>query len=115
HADIYPDVAAIQWQFHQLLRMVPRRGLVVSNAADANLEQVIGQGCWSAVERFSSTSGSAGWWVQAAPGADYSSFAVMQGERRMGEVHWSLMGRHNAENALAAMLAARDAGVDIAT
>lgn len=116
HADIYPDVAAIQWQFHQLLRMVPRRGLVVSNANDANLEQVIAQGCWTGVERFSgAAAGDAVWSAQGAPGSDYFSFAVMHGGQQVGEVQWSLMGRHNAENALAAMLAARDAGVDIAT
>ena len=55
HADIYPDVASIQWQFHQLLRMVPRHGLVVANAGDANVMQVIDMGCWTPVERFAAS------------------------------------------------------------
>ncbi len=114
HADIYPDVAAIQWQFHQLLRMVPRNGLVVANAGDANVMHVIDMGCWTPVERFASdTRSDTAWYVAVEPGGDYSSFAIMEGDRRMAEVRWSLLGRHNAENALAAVLAARHAGVEL--
>jgi UDP-N-acetylmuramate: L-alanyl-gamma-D-glutamyl-meso-diaminopimelate ligase len=116
HADIYPDVAAIQWQFHQLLRMVPRNGLVVANAADANVMHVIDMGCWTPVERFSGgTGGDAAWYVAVEPSSDYSSFAVMEGDRKEAEVKWSMVGRHNAQNALAAMLAARHAGVEMQT
>jgi len=119
-------VAAIQWQFHQLLRMVPGHGLLVVNGADANLARVIEMGCWTPVERFSgiSLSGESGadagtvaddssWHIAAAPDADYSCFAIMEGPRRVGEVRWTLPGRHNAENALAAILAARHAGVQV--
>ncbi len=114
HADIYPDVASIQWQFHQLLRMVPRKGLVVANAADANVMRVIDMGCWTPVERFAGAAlGDAAWYVAVEPGSDYSTFSVMEGDRQMAEVRWSLLGRHNAENALAAMLAARHAGVSL--
>ena len=113
HADIYPDVASIQRQFHHLLRMVPRNGLVVANAGDANVMQVIDMGCWTPVERFAaSVSGDTAWYVLAAPGGDYSRFTVMEGNRRIGDVEWPMPGRHNAENALAAILAARHAGVD---
>ncbi|HMN45311.1 MAG TPA: UDP-N-acetylmuramate:L-alanyl-gamma-D-glutamyl-meso-diaminopimelate ligase [Povalibacter sp.] len=116
HADIYPDVASIQWQFHQLLRMVPRNGLVVANAGDANVMHVIDMGCWTPVERFASgVQGDAAWYVAVEPGGDYSSFAIMEGDRRMAEVRWSLLGRHNAENALAAVLAARHTGVELQT
>ena len=116
HADIYPDVASIQWQFHQLLRMVPHRGLVVANAADSNVMQVIDMGCWTPVERFAgSTRGDTAWYVVIEPGGDYSTFSVVEGETQMAQVEWSLVGRHNAENALAAMLAARHAGVDLQT
>ncbi|HEY5809258.1 MAG TPA: UDP-N-acetylmuramate:L-alanyl-gamma-D-glutamyl-meso-diaminopimelate ligase, partial [Povalibacter sp.] len=116
HADIYPDVAAIQWQFHQLLRMVPHSGMVVANAGDAHVMQVIDMGCWTPVERFASTArGDTAWYVAVAPGGDYSTFAVMEGEKHMGEVNWSMLGRHNAENALAAILAARHAGVELQT
>jgi UDP-N-acetylmuramate: L-alanyl-gamma-D-glutamyl-meso-diaminopimelate ligase len=116
HADIYPDVAAIQWQFHQLMRMVPRNGLVVANAADVHVMEVIDQGCWTPVERFAaSVTGDTAWYAATAPGGDYSRFMIMEGNREIGEVEWSMLGRHNAENALAAVLAARHAGVDVQT
>ena len=116
HADIYPDVASIQWQFHQLLRMVPRNGLVVANAGDANVMRVIDMGCWTPVERFAGTvSGDTAWYAAAPPGGDYSTFAIMEGNQRVADVQWQMLGRHNAENALAAVLAARHAGVAIET
>jgi UDP-N-acetylmuramate: L-alanyl-gamma-D-glutamyl-meso-diaminopimelate ligase len=116
HADIYPDVASIQWQFHQLLRMVPRHGMVVANAGDANVMHVIDMGCWTPVERFAGgRSGDTAWYVLAPPGGDYANFTLMEGNSTIGEVSWSMVGRHNAENALAAILAARSAGVDIQT
>jgi UDP-N-acetylmuramate: L-alanyl-gamma-D-glutamyl-meso-diaminopimelate ligase len=116
HADIYPDVASIQWQFHQLLRMVPRHGLVVANSGDANVMHVIDMGCWTPVERFAGgTRGDTAWYALAAPNGDYSNFVIMEGNRRIGEVNWSMVGRHNAENALAAILAARHAGVPVET
>jgi UDP-N-acetylmuramate: L-alanyl-gamma-D-glutamyl-meso-diaminopimelate ligase len=115
HADIYPDVAAIQWQFHQLLRMVPRNGMVVANAAASHVMEVIDMGCWTPVERFAaSASGDTAWYAAASPGSDYSRFAIMEGNSEIGEVEWSMVGRHNAENALAAILAARHAGVEVA-
>jgi UDP-N-acetylmuramate: L-alanyl-gamma-D-glutamyl-meso-diaminopimelate ligase len=113
HADIYPDVASIQWQVHQLLRMVPHSGMVIANAADANVMQVIDMGCWTPVERFAiGLEADTGWYVVAEPGSDYSRFVVMDGERRVGEVNWNVLGKHNVENALAAILAARHAGVN---
>src|SRR5688572_28758525 len=116
HADIYPDVASIQWQFHQLLRMVPRNGSVVANAGDANVMRVIDMGCWTPVERFAGTvSSDTAWYAAAPPGGDYSAFTIMEGNRRVGDVQWQMLGRHNAENALAAMLAARSAGVSMET
>ena len=116
HADIYPDVASIQWQFHQLLRMVPRNGLVVANSGDANVMHVIDMGCWTPVERFAGgLTGDTAWYALAPAGGDYANFTVMEGNEAVGEVQWSMLGRHNAENALAAMLAARSAGVEIKT
>jgi UDP-N-acetylmuramate: L-alanyl-gamma-D-glutamyl-meso-diaminopimelate ligase len=116
HADIYPDVAAIQWQFHQLMRMVPRNGLVVANAGDANVMSVIDMGCWTPVERFAGTvSSDTAWYAAAPPGGDYSAFTIMEGNRSVADVRWQMLGRHNAENALAAVLAARHAGVAIET
>jgi UDP-N-acetylmuramate: L-alanyl-gamma-D-glutamyl-meso-diaminopimelate ligase len=115
HADIYPDVASIQWQFHQLLRMVPRHGLVVANAGDANVMHVLDMGCWTPVQRFStSVSGDTAWYAVTEAGGDYSTFVIMEGNRTIGTVDWPMVGRHNAENALAAVLAAAGAGVPIA-
>ena len=116
HADIYPDVAAIQWQFHQLMRMVPRNGSVVANAGDANVMRVIDMGCWTPVERFAGTVASdTAWYAAAPPGGDYSAFTIMEGNRSVADVQWQMLGRHNAENALAAVLAARHAGVSVET
>ena len=112
HADIYPDVAAIQWQFHQLLRMVPRQGLVVAKGSDVHVAQVIKQGCWTPVERFGVEPGTdLSWQAALAPGGDGSSFTVLLNGKSVGEVTWSLLGLHNVDNALAAIAAARHAGV----
>jgi UDP-N-acetylmuramate: L-alanyl-gamma-D-glutamyl-meso-diaminopimelate ligase len=116
HADIYPDVAAIQWQFHQLLRMVPGQGQVVVNGRDANLARVIEMGCWTPVERFAAERTAPDAWHAGLPaGGDGSRFTVLHGEHPCGEVKWTLLGRHNVENALAAIVAARHAGVEPAT
>lgn len=112
HADIYPDVGAIQWQFHQLLRMVPRNGCVVANGGDANLKRVIEMGCWTPVECFSAAPEADGdWSAELLANGDGSSFAVTHAGRAVGIVEWPLLGRHNVENALAALIAARHAGV----
>ena len=113
HADIYPDVAAIQWQFHQLLRMVPAQGMVIAKGSDTHLEQVIAQGCWTPVERFGVKQDAKCEWQAVVPaGADGSIFKVMFEGRAAGEVRWPLSGLHNVENALAAIGAARHAGVE---
>ena len=112
HADIYPDVASIQWQFHQMVRMVPRKGQIIANVGEPHIVQTLDMGCWTPVERFADrVSADTAWYVLAEPGSDYTQFIVMQGDRRIGEVRWDMMGRHNAANALAAILAARHAGV----
>jgi len=112
HADIYPDVAAIQRQFHLLLRTIPSNGRLVVNAADANLDGVLQMGCWTPVERFTAQSGvAADWHIVADPTNAYASFEVWNTARRVGDVHWNMLGRHNAENALAALVAAHHAGV----
>jgi UDP-N-acetylmuramate: L-alanyl-gamma-D-glutamyl-meso-diaminopimelate ligase len=114
HADIYPDLAAIERQFHYLIRTVPASGRIVCNAADANLARVLGMGCWSQVERFSAAGApGAAWSAQLTGTKDGSVFAVLQAGREIGEVRWPLIGTHNVDNALAAMLAAQHAGVPI--
>jgi len=106
HADIFPDLGAIETQFHHLVRIVPRTGLIVANGADANLERVLARGCWTPVERFGV---SAGWHAGAV--ADDGAFTVMRGEASLGRVRWGLLGEHNRSNALAAIAAAGPAGV----
>jgi UDP-N-acetylmuramate: L-alanyl-gamma-D-glutamyl-meso-diaminopimelate ligase len=113
HADIYPDVAAIQRQFHLLLRSVPGNGRLVVNAADAHLAEVLGMGCWTPVETFTARPDvAADWRIESDAGSGYAKFEVWNRARRIGEVDWALPGRHNAENALAALVAACHAGVD---
>jgi UDP-N-acetylmuramate: L-alanyl-gamma-D-glutamyl-meso-diaminopimelate ligase len=131
HADIYPDLASIQRQFHHLVRTVPASGHILSAAGDANLEAVLAMGCWTPVERFGAKNlGSGGQGVAGGPserrGAedsewqaqltnpDGSRFDVLLAGRRVGSVRWSLAGRHNVHNALAAIAAARHAGVPVA-
>ena len=113
HADIYPDVASIQRQFHLLLRTVPGNGRLVVNAADRHLAEVLGMGCWTPVERFTAdATATTDWRVVAEPASGYAKFTVLHGERVVGAVEWAMLGRHNAENALAALVAACHAGVD---
>lgn len=111
HADIYPDLDAIIWQFHQLMRTVPGNGRVVFNAADANLRRMLDKGCWSSSESFS-----------LEPGADWhAEFSDVTGRKfvashgdEAAEAGWQLAGAYNLENALAAIAAAHSAGVSVA-
>ena len=115
HADIYPDVAAIQRQFHHLVRIVPGSGRIIWNVADALLKDTLAMGCWTPLEGFArAPRPAARWSARAAAGAaDYSRFEVLEEGRPCGTVQWSLIGAHNVENALAAIAAARHAGVDV--
>jgi UDP-N-acetylmuramate: L-alanyl-gamma-D-glutamyl-meso-diaminopimelate ligase len=116
HADIYPDLESIQRQFSHLLRIVPGSGLIVHNAADANLDNVIARGCWTAREGFAApaAAGSAGVrWTTRLTGADHRNFDVLLDGVSQGTVQWSLLGAHNVDNALAAIAAARHAGVPV--
>ena len=110
HADIYPDMASLRRMFHQFVRTVPGQGRLVVNGADPELAETLKLGCWTPVERFGREPG-ADWHVRAvAP--DWSEFEVWQGDARVGAARWDLIGAHNAENALAALLAARHVGVE---
>jgi UDP-N-acetylmuramate: L-alanyl-gamma-D-glutamyl-meso-diaminopimelate ligase len=103
HADIFSDLAAIETQFHHLVRTVPGNGLILANAGEESLARVLDRGCWSPVESF----GRKGW---TAKGGD-SDFEVLLDGKQEGRVQWDLMGEHNRMNALAAIAAARHAGV----
>ena len=109
HADIFPDLAAIETQFHHFVRTLPGNGLIVANGAEASLQRVLERGCWTPVERFA----VAGGW-QAGPQAMDGRFTMSFNGAPQGEVKWDLVGAHNQMNALAAIAAARHAGVPVA-
>jgi len=115
HADIYPDVAAIQRQFHHLVRIVPGSGRIVWNVADARLAATLAMGCWTPLEGFArAPQREALWSGGPAVGArDFSSFEVLEGGQSCGTVQWELIGAHNMENGLAAIAAARHAGIAV--
>jgi len=113
HADIFPDLAAIQTQFHHLVRTVPGNGLIVSNGDDANLDAVLERGCWTPVETVSSGAADAQWQVRKQT-ADGRCFDVMLAGEVVGTVNWDQLGDHNIHNALVAIAAARHAGVPVA-
>ena len=107
HADIFPDLAAIQQQLHHFVRIVPPSGLIVANAADPALAQTLAMGCWTPVERFNDSRG----WKATPLNLDASRFEVSWAGTPQGEASWELAGEHNMHNALAAAAAARHAGV----
>jgi len=109
HADIFPDLAAIETQFHHLVRTVPGNGLIVANGAETALDRVIARGAWTPVERF----GGSGTW-QAGEADTDGAFTVQHTGVVQGRVQWQLLGAHNRQNALAAIAAARHAGVPVA-
>ncbi|GAB2802133.1 UDP-N-acetylmuramate:L-alanyl-gamma-D-glutamyl-meso-diaminopimelate ligase [Dyella kyungheensis] len=109
HADIFPDVAAIQRQFHHLVRTVPGNGRLIVNAHDHHLAEVLAMGCWTPVETFGIGKGD---WQAELIEADGSAFAVRRGGELIGEIRWPLLGNHSVMNALAALAAATAAGAD---
>lgn len=113
HADIFPDLAAIETQFHHLMRTIPGNGIVISNAADANLENVLGRGCWSNLQRFS-LDDEHDWQVELLR-SDGSELRFSHRQQDVGSMAWDENGRHNATNACAAIAAAVAAGVPAAT
>jgi len=106
HADIFDDLASIERQFHHFVRILPRSGLIVVNGADQALARVLSRGCWTPVEVFGGPDG----WTAGAPDAD-NGFDVAWRGRVVGRVEWSMAGAHNRANALAAIAAARHAGI----
>ena len=106
HADIFADLAAIETQFHHLVRTLPASGLIVSNGNEAALERVLARACWTPVERFNHPGG------YRVSGDDASGELILHGpEGEIGRSQWALTGEHNRANACAALLAARHVGV----
>jgi UDP-N-acetylmuramate: L-alanyl-gamma-D-glutamyl-meso-diaminopimelate ligase len=127
HADIYPDVASIRRQFNQLLRTVPAAGRLVVNGDDPELATTLKAGCWTPVETFgaggqgtaggaSGAAGAAGHagsdWSAQDEGGESAHFAVYLRGSKVAEVRWTLLGKHNVMNALAAIAAAAHVGVE---
>jgi UDP-N-acetylmuramate: L-alanyl-gamma-D-glutamyl-meso-diaminopimelate ligase len=108
HADIFPDLAAIQQQFHHLVKTIPGNGIIIHHAEEANLVEVLKKGCWTPAHTFGGANGE---WRAKLIKADGSAFSVWQQDKGLGEVHWGLLGKHNVDNALAAIAAAAHAGV----
>jgi UDP-N-acetylmuramate: L-alanyl-gamma-D-glutamyl-meso-diaminopimelate ligase len=107
HADIFPDLAAIEQQFHHLVRTIPGEGLVIHPTTEPALQRVIEMGCWTPV----STTGEGGQWQARLISNDGSRFEVSFGGKIAGVVDWQLTGQHNVANALAVLAAARHVGV----
>ncbi|MBI1942270.1 MAG: UDP-N-acetylmuramate:L-alanyl-gamma-D-glutamyl-meso-diaminopimelate ligase [Betaproteobacteria bacterium] len=106
HADIFGDLAEIERQFHHLVRTVPRSGRIIWNGRDEALKRVLAQGCWTPLEEFGCPTG----WQAGAPDGDGQFEVAWQG-RALGRLKWGLAGEYNRQNALAAIGAARHAGV----
>src|SRR5471032_802772 len=112
HADIFPDLAAIETQFHHLVRTMPARGRIVVNAREESLQRVLERGCWSEVQRFGARKEEPG--ALRARGEPHA-FDVLRGSMKIARVEWQLLGEHNQMNALAAIAAAEHLGVLPAT
>ena len=107
HADIFPDLAAIERQFHHFVRTIPTSGRILLNGTDSALRRVLSQGCWTPVEEF----GSPGGWQAGEPDSTGAAEIAWQG-KSLGRLDWTMSGAYNRMNALAALGAARHAGVE---
>lgn len=112
HADIFENLDAIKKQFHHLVRTIPGKGRIIVPADDANLEDVLKKGAWTPVEKFSVDEARDGAsWRADSLSEDGSSFAVLRDGKKVGEVHWTMTGRHSVNNGLAAIISAEHCGV----
>ncbi len=111
HADIFPDLKAIQTQFHHLVRTVPSSGLIIYPAHDDTVCETLAMGCWSTLESFGDGK-DALWRLGYLASKDHRRFQIVLQSTVAGEVRWDVLGRYNALNALAAVAAARHAGVE---
>ncbi len=112
HADIFPDLSAIQRQFHHLVRTVPGNGLIIHPAVDANLAETLRMGCWTRLETTSIDDEAQSYWQARLKRPDGGVFEVCKGGIMRGTVSWGLSGLHNVRNGLAAIAAACHAGVE---
>lgn len=110
HADIFADLNAIQTQFHHLVRCIPSSGHIIASKSDA-IDEVLNRGCWTPVSRLD--TGSPDDWSVQARDKHFGEFEISSPAGDRGAIKWGLIGRHNAENALAAVAAAHDIGVSV--
>ena len=115
HADIFSDLAAIQTQFHHLIRMVPGQGQIIYRKDEVSVEETLAMGCWTPTVTMGDEHSLAEWCYEAVE-SDYSTiefYCVTDSgaKESMGVLEWDMIGEHNASNALASILAARHAGV----
>lgn len=108
HADIFPDLAAIQTQFHHLVRTVPGNGLIIYPAQEQALDEVLERGCWTPTQTLGLAQGD---WQAGLLIEDGSAFSVLFQGKLIGQVHWGMTGLHNVQNALSAIAASVHAGV----
>jgi UDP-N-acetylmuramate: L-alanyl-gamma-D-glutamyl-meso-diaminopimelate ligase len=113
HADIYPDLDSILWQFHQLVRTVPGNGLITCNGRDPNVAKLLERGVWTDTQTFAADEGEATWTGRYELVGPKSRFSVRREGAAAGEAGWDLLGLHNLENALAALSCAVHVGVPI--
>jgi UDP-N-acetylmuramate: L-alanyl-gamma-D-glutamyl-meso-diaminopimelate ligase len=111
HADIFPDLAAIQRQFHHLIRTVPSNGLIIHKNQDIAIDEVLKQGCWTPRETVGDSNSD---WYAKSKSPDHSHFEIWYENKAVGEVRWDLIGQHNVYNALAAIAGAHHTGVSLA-
>jgi len=109
HADIFKDLDAIKAQFHHLVRTIPQHGKIIVNGDDEHLKHVLTMGCWTPVISFGSNSQS-DYWVETNP-TNARQFSLNDSSGQLAEIEWAITGQHNQLNALAAILAAKQAGV----
>lgn len=111
HADIFPNLDAIQTQFSYLLRTIPSQGLIICPKIDKNLQNVISRGCWTPIEYTGNMENNDVIWRTTLLKSDASQFTIYFKNKKQGEIHWTLIGDHNAANAIIAIAAAQHIGV----
>lgn len=107
HADIFPDIAAIERQFHHMIRTMPAKACIIAETDNDNIDHILAKGCWSQLERF----GAVGDWSYTSLVPDASQFEIVHRGKPVASVSWPLYGQFNAMNALAAVAAAAKVGV----
>jgi UDP-N-acetylmuramate: L-alanyl-gamma-D-glutamyl-meso-diaminopimelate ligase len=113
HADIFDDLAAIQKQFHHLVRTIPSEGRIIAPITETNIDEVLAQGCWTPVVRTSLEPNDQAALSAELISADGSHFKVLENGKAIGEVKWNMTGQHSVANALATIAASQHVGVSL--